>query len=30
MTSGVVGIVARNLYPIDRFHLSMTLRRSKG
>jgi DNA-binding GntR family transcriptional regulator len=29
MSSGVVGIVARNLYPIDRFHLSMTLRRSK-
>jgi len=29
MSSGIVGIVARNLYPIDRFHLSMTLRRSK-
>ena len=30
MSSGIVGIVARNLYPIDRFHLSMTLRRSKS
>ena len=30
MSSGVIGIVAENLYPLDRFHLSMTLRRSKG
>jgi DNA-binding GntR family transcriptional regulator len=29
MSSGVIGIVARNLYPLDRFRLSMTLRRSK-
>jgi hypothetical protein len=29
MSSGLVGIVARNHYAIDRFHLSMTLRRSK-
>jgi len=30
MSSGVVGIVAENLYASDRFHLSMTLRRAKG
>ncbi len=30
LSSGAVGIVADNLYPIDRFHLSMTLRRAKG
>ncbi len=30
LSSGVVGIVAENLYPVDRFQLSMTLRRSKG
>ena len=30
MSSGVVGIVAENLYAPDRFHLSMTLRRAKG
>jgi GntR family transcriptional regulator len=29
LSSGVVGVVAENLYPLDRFHLSMTLRRSK-
>jgi DNA-binding GntR family transcriptional regulator len=29
LSSGVVGVVARNLYPTDRFYLSMTLRRSK-
>lgn len=29
LSSGVVGIVAENFYPIDRFHLSMTLRRAK-
>lgn len=29
MSSGVIGIVAENLYPTDRFHLSMTLRRAK-
>jgi DNA-binding GntR family transcriptional regulator len=29
-SSGVIGVVAENLYPLDRFHLSMTLRRSKG
>jgi DNA-binding GntR family transcriptional regulator len=27
LSSGIVGIVAENLYPLDRFHLSMTLRR---
>jgi DNA-binding GntR family transcriptional regulator len=30
LSSGVVGIVAENLYPVDRFALSMTLRRSKA
>jgi GntR family transcriptional regulator len=30
LSSGVVAVVAENLYPLDRFHLSMTLRRSKG
>jgi len=30
LSSGVVGIVAENLYPVDRFQLSMTLRRSRG
>jgi DNA-binding GntR family transcriptional regulator len=30
LSSGVVGVVAENLYPLDRFHLSMTLRRSKS
>ena len=30
LSSGIVGIVAENLYPIDRFHLCMTLRRAKG
>jgi DNA-binding GntR family transcriptional regulator len=30
MSSGGVGIVAENLYPLDRFRLSMTLRRSKA
>jgi GntR family transcriptional regulator len=30
LSSGVVGEVARNLYPADRFELTMTLRRSKG
>jgi GntR family transcriptional regulator len=30
LSSGVVGVVARNLYPTDRFHLSMILRRSKS
>ena len=30
LSSGVVGIVAENLYPVDRFQLSMTLRRSKA
>ncbi|HEY5569309.1 MAG TPA: GntR family transcriptional regulator [Gammaproteobacteria bacterium] len=29
LSSGVVGEVARNLYPADSFHLAMTLRRSK-
>ena len=29
MSSGVVGIVAQNLYPAERFQVSMTLRRSK-
>lgn len=29
LSSGVVGIVAENLYPVDRFQLSMTLRRSR-
>jgi DNA-binding GntR family transcriptional regulator len=30
LSSGVVAEVARNLYPADRFELTMTLRRSKG
>ena len=30
LSAGVVGIVAENLYPVDRFQLSMTLRRSKA
>jgi DNA-binding GntR family transcriptional regulator len=30
LSSGVIGIVAENLYPVDRFQLSMTLRRSKA
>jgi hypothetical protein len=30
LSSGIVGIVAENLYPTDRFHLSMTLKRVKG
>lgn len=30
LSSGVVGIVAENLYPVDRFQLNMTLRRSKA
>jgi GntR family transcriptional regulator len=30
LSSGVVGVVAENLYPLDRFHLSMTLRRSRA
>ena len=30
LSSGVVGVVAENLYPLDRFYLSMTLRRSKS
>ena len=30
LSSSVVGIVAENLYPVDRFQLSMTLRRSKA
>jgi GntR family transcriptional regulator len=29
LSSGVVAEVAANLYPADRFQLSMTLRRSK-
>jgi len=29
MSSGVVGVVAQNLYPAERFQVSMTLRRSK-
>jgi DNA-binding GntR family transcriptional regulator len=30
MSSGVVGVVSRNLYPPERFRVSMTLRRSKA
>jgi DNA-binding GntR family transcriptional regulator len=30
LSSGVIGIVAENLYPVDRFQLSMTLRRSRS
>ena len=30
LSSGIVGIVAENLYPTDRFHLSMTLKRARG
>jgi hypothetical protein len=30
LSSGVIGIVAENLYPLERFHLRMTLRRSKA